>query len=117
MKLCPTRMYNIVQKQDNLTQASIHLGLHDHPMVEGHLRKMFEQVKYLVKEEASCTPWAIMSTIAFATSKTSLLEHLMNMDGQEQVEVLKGDKLRQVMDKFLTLSFPNVWNLIVVKHM
>lgn len=28
------------------------------------------------------------------------------------MEVHKGDKLRQVMDKFITLSSSNVWNLI-----
>ncbi len=28
------------------------------------------------------------------------------------MEVHKGDKLRQMMDKFIALSSPNVWNLI-----
>ncbi len=28
------------------------------------------------------------------------------------MEVHKGDKLHQVMDKFITLFSPNVWNLI-----
>jgi hypothetical protein len=36
---------------------------------------------------------------------------LLNKDGEGQVEVLKGDKLHQVMDKFIVLSSPNVWNL------
>jgi hypothetical protein len=48
-----------------------------------------------------------MLAIAMATSKTFLLEHLLNEDGSPQC-----DKLRQVMDKFLTLSSPNVQNLI-----
>jgi hypothetical protein len=86
-------------------------------MVEGHSRKVFEQVKSLVEEEVSCTLGATASAITLATSKTFLLEHLPKEDGQGLVEVLKGDKLWQVMDKFLALSSPNVWNLVAsFKH-
>ncbi len=62
-------------------------------MAEGRSRKMFEQVKSLVEDEASHTPRATTSAIALATSKTFLSEHLLNKDGQGPVEVLKGDKL------------------------
>jgi hypothetical protein len=34
-KVCLTCMYNVVHKHDNLTRATIHLDMHDHPMVEG----------------------------------------------------------------------------------
>jgi hypothetical protein len=44
--------------------------MHDHPMVEGHSKEVFDQVKSLVMEEVSHTPGAIASTIALATSKT-----------------------------------------------
>jgi hypothetical protein len=69
---------------------------------------VFEQVKSLVEEEASCTLRATTSAIVLAASIIFLLEHLLNEDGQGLVEVFKGDKLHQVMDKFLALSFPNV---------
>jgi hypothetical protein len=86
-------------------------------MVEGYSKKMFEQVKSLVEDEASCTPRAIVSTITLAANKTFLSEHLLNENGLGPVEVLKGDKLCQVMDKFLVLSSPNVWNLVTsFKH-
>jgi len=45
-------------------------------------------------------------------SKTFLSEHLLNEDGEGPMEVLKGNELCQVMDKFITLSSPNIWNLI-----
>jgi hypothetical protein len=77
-----------------MIQATIHLGLHNHLMVEGHSKKMFEQVKSLVEEEVSYTLGDVVSTITLATSKTFLLEHLPKEDGQGLVEVLKGDKLR-----------------------
>jgi hypothetical protein len=86
--------------------------MHGHPMAEGHSREMFKQVKSLIQEEAFDTLGVTMLAIALATSKTFLLEHLLNKDGQGLVEVLKGDKLRQVMDKFIALFSPIVWNLI-----
>ncbi len=69
---------------------------------------MFEEIKSLVEEEVSCTPRATMLAIVLATSKIFLLEHLLNVDGQGLVEVLKGQKLHQVIDKFLVISSLNV---------
>jgi hypothetical protein len=57
---------------------------------------MCEQVKSLVEGEAFCTLGAVVLAIALVASKTFLLEHLLNEDGQGLVEVLKGDKLCQV---------------------
>jgi len=46
-----------------------------------------------------------------------LVEHLFNDDGEGLVEFLKGDKLYQMMDKFMTLCFPNIRNLVALfKH-
>jgi len=53
-----------------------------------------------------------MSAIPLATSKTFLFEHLLNKDGEGLMEVLKGDKLHLMMDKFIALSSPNVYNLV-----
>jgi hypothetical protein len=82
-------------------------------MAKGHSKEVFEQVKSLIEKEASYTLGATALVITLAVSKTFLLEHLLNRDGQGAVEVLKGKKLHQMMDKFLALSFPNVWNLVV----
>jgi hypothetical protein len=72
---------------------------------------MFEQVKSLVEEEAFCAPWAIVLAITLVTSTTFISKHLLNEDGQALVEILKGDKMRQMMEKFLALFSPNVQNL------
>ncbi len=46
-----------------------------------------------------------------------LVKHLFNEDGEGPLEFFKGDKLHQVMDKFTTLCFPNVRNLMALfKH-
>jgi len=90
---------------------------YDHPMVEGHSKKVLDQVKSMVEEEASRTLGATTSAIPLTTSKTFLLKHLLNEDGEGLVEVLKDDKLCQVMDKFIALSSPNVHNLVTsFKH-
>ncbi len=47
VKLCPTRMYYVMHKKDNLTRATIHLGLHDHSVAESCLKGVCEQVKIL----------------------------------------------------------------------
>ncbi len=80
-------------------------------MAEGHSIEVFEQVKSLVEEEAFCTLGAIMSAISLVVGKTFISKNLLNEDGQGLVEILKGDKLCQVMEKFLALFSPNVWNL------
>jgi hypothetical protein len=45
-------------------------------------------------------------------------KNLLNKDGEGPMELLKGDKLHQVMDKFTTLCSPNVKNLMAsFKHL
>ncbi len=116
--LISANMYYVMHKQENLTRVAIYLGTHDHPMVEGRSRKKFNQVKSLVAEEVSCTlGGGYCVNHCVVVSKTFLSEHLLNEDGEGPMEVLKGNELCQVMDKFITLSSPNIWNLIAsFKH-
>ncbi len=81
-------------------------------MAKVRSRDNFDQVKSLVEEEVFCTSRATALTITLVASKTFLPEHLFDKDGKGQVEVFKGDKLHQVMDKFIMLSSPDVWNLV-----
>ncbi len=71
-----------------------------------------EQVKVLLQVEVSHTPSTKTSTITMATSKTFLVEHLLNEDGEGLVEFMKNNKLHQVMDKFMTLCSCNIKNLV-----
>jgi len=76
-----------------------------------------EQVKVLFKVEVFHTPSTKTSTITMARSKTFLTKQLLNEDGEGLMEFLKGDKLHQVMDKFMTLCSPNIKNLVALfKH-
>ncbi len=101
-------MYYIVHKQENFIWTTIHLGVHDHPVMEGHLKKVFDQVKFMIEEEVSRTLGATALAITLVANKTFLSKHLLNKDGKGPVEVLKGNKLHQMMDKFLALFSPNV---------
>ncbi len=75
-----------------------------------------EQVKVLLKVEVSHTPSTKTSSITMATSKTFLAKHLLNENGEGLVEFLKGNKLHQVMDKFVTLCSPNIKMVALFKH-
>ncbi len=100
-------MYYDVHKHEYLTWVEIHLGTHDHPMAKNMCREIMDQIKALVHENQSYTPLAIV----LATSKTFLSRDLLNEDVDGSMELLKGDKLCQVMDKFTTLCSSNVNNL------
>jgi len=71
----------------------IHLDTHDHPMVESHFKEVFKQVKSLVKDKVSCTPWATTSTIVLVANKTFLSKPLLNEDGKRLVEIVNEDQL------------------------
>ncbi len=86
-------MYYIMHKQENLIWTTIHLGTHDHLVVEGHSRKVVDQVKSLVEGEVSYTMGVSALTIMLVASKTFLSKHFLNEDGGGLVEVLKGKKL------------------------
>jgi hypothetical protein len=62
-------------------------------VVEGHSRKVVDQIKSLVEGEVSYTMGVSASTIMLVASKTFLSKHFLNEDGKGLVEVLKGKKL------------------------
>ncbi len=74
-------------------------------MVEGHSKKVIDQVKSLVEGEVSYTMGATTSTIMLVASKTFFSKHFLNEDGEGLVEVAP------LMDKFIALSSLNVLNL------
>jgi hypothetical protein len=56
-------------------------------------------------------------TITLNASKAFLAHHLFNEDGEGLVEILQGEKLDKVINKFQPLCSPNIQNLIAFfKH-
>ncbi len=55
--------------------------------------------------------------IALSMRKTFLSHHLFNEDGEGPMELLKGEKLDQMLLKFTLLCSPGIRNLIIsLKH-
>jgi hypothetical protein len=80
-------------------------------------------VKRLCHKFNSClkkkfhAPYVTNFAIDLIKSKTFLFVHLLIEDGDGLVELLQGEKLNEVMDKFIKFYFPNIRNLISsLKH-
>ncbi len=100
-----------------MIRVVIHLGVHDHLVAEGRSQKIVVQVKSPIKEKMFHTPWATPLAIVLAASNFFLSEHLLKENGEGPMEVLKCNKLHQMVDKFIALSSPNIWNLVIsFKH-
>jgi hypothetical protein len=69
------------------------------------------KIKAFIDKEVYCTPSVKNSTI-FLFSNKSLYQHLLNKDGDDPIELLKGRQLNKVMDNFMPLCFPNICNFI-----
>ncbi len=88
-----------------------------HPIVEGMCRESLEEIKVLVEGQVFRTFDAKIFAIALNVNKAFLAHHLFNENGKGPMEILQGEKLDKVMDKFQPLCSPNIWNLITsFKH-
>jgi hypothetical protein len=75
------------------------------------------QVKLLLEDEVSCTLFVTNFVIVLAANEMFLFVHFLHKDGDNPMELLQGDKLNQVMDKFVELYSPNIRNLMSsLKH-
>lgn len=108
---CPCRMYYVLSKGQTMTRACIHFGSHEHPVSDGMCRETIDKIHALIGEEVSKTPNAKNSAIALAASKEFLSTFLLQ-DDHHAPTPLKGHDLNVVMEKFKTLSSPNVRSVI-----
>jgi len=113
----PYRMSYVIHKLQSLSRVGIHLGTHVHPIVEGMCKEALEEIKVLVEGQVSRTPDAKIFAITLNANKTFLAHHLFNENGKGLMEILQGEKLDKVMDKFQPFYSPNIQNLVVTfKH-
>jgi hypothetical protein len=55
--------------------------------------------------------------ISLSANKTFLATHLFNDNGNGPMELVKGEQLKHIQDKFFELTLPNVHNLVAFfKH-
>jgi hypothetical protein len=110
-------MYYVVHKFPNLSRATIDLGTHAHPIIDNKCRQSFQDMKNMVVNEICHMPIVITPSIVLSTSKTFFSCHLFNEDGKGPMEFFKGEKLDQMLPKFVPLCSLGIPNLIVsLKH-
>jgi hypothetical protein len=71
----------------------IHLGVHNHPIVDGKWQESVEEIRRLIVEEVDHTPNAKIFGISFSASKTLLANYLLDNFSNGTVELLKGEQL------------------------
>ncbi len=115
--MCKCITYYILYKIIAFTRVVIHLKRHAQLVQDDMCRDSLEEIKTLVENEVCCTPNVKNFTIGFFMSKSFLSQHLFNEDGDNPIELLKGEHLNKVMDNFMPLCFPNICNIVVLfKH-
>jgi hypothetical protein len=94
-----------------MSRACIHLGMHNHPVSDGICRETLDTISGLIAQEVSKTPIAKNSAITMATSKEFLDKYLIHSSPGPK-KMLRGQELKDVLDKFEHLSSPNLQNTI-----
>jgi hypothetical protein len=74
------------------SKATIHLGNHDHPIVDGMDKDTFQEIMLLVQWKKSCTPDIKNYVIALAAKKIFLARQLFNEDGDAPITMPKHGK-------------------------
>jgi hypothetical protein len=108
VNIFPYRMHYVIHKLQSLSKVMIHLSTHVHPIAEGMCKEALEEIKVLVEGQVSRTLDTKFSAITLNFSKAFLAHHLFNENGEGHVEILQGEKLDKVMDKFQLLYSPNI---------
>jgi hypothetical protein len=85
-----------MHKQENLTQATLHLGTHEHLVVEGRCKEVVIQIKALVHEEVSCTMLTTMLVFVFIANKffcpdTCSMEMVKGLRMSERKQIMPND--------------------------
>jgi hypothetical protein len=74
-------------------------------------------MKILIEQVVTHTLNAKISTIFLSVNKSFFYKHLFNDNNDGTVELLHGEELEHVQDKFIELSFSNIRNLVIsFKH-
>jgi len=93
-------------------RITIHLGVHNHPIVDGKCQEFVEKTRRLIAKEVDRMLNAKTFIIAFSVSKTFLANYLFPDSNDGIVEFLEGEHLEHIQDKFCELNFPNIHNLV-----
>ena len=111
LNTCNARIYYYYSDNSKMSRAAIHLGHHLHPVAKGMYRDSTDRIYGLIADQIAKSPTTTNSAIALSASKDFLTNYLFhNREGEKQM--LKGEELEEVMDRFQVLSSPNIRNVI-----
>jgi len=100
-----------------MLRIAIHLGVHNHHVTDGKCWELVEEPRRLITKEVDHTFDTKIFSISLNVSKTFLASYLFDDYSNGIMELLKGEQLEHIQDKFCELSFPNVRNLVAsFKH-
>ena len=111
LNTCDARIYYCYSENPNMTRAAIHLGKHFHLVAKGTYRDSAKEISELIAKQVAKTPTATNSAIALSASKEFLTNHLFH-HGEGEKQILKGEEMEEVMDRFQMLSSPSIRNVI-----
>ncbi len=101
------QIYYVVHKLQSILRVVIYLGIHKHPMADGKCKKFVNKTKRLITKEVNHMFDAKIFVISLSASKTFLVTHLFDDNGDGPMELLKGEQLKHIQDKFFELNLPN----------
>ncbi len=67
-----------MHKLQSLSKETIHLGVHNHPIVNGKCKEFLDEIRRLITYEVIRMPNAKTSMISFSARKTFLARHLLD---------------------------------------
>jgi hypothetical protein len=76
-----------------MSRATIHLGVHNHPIADGKCWESIEEIRRLIVEEVDCMP---NFPISLSANKTLLVSYLFDDSSDGIEELLKGEQLEHI---------------------
>ncbi len=80
-----------MHRLQSISKATIHLGVHKHPMVDGKCKEFVVETKRSITEEVDHKPNVKISTISSSAKKTFLAKNLLDDSGDGMVELLHNE--------------------------
>jgi hypothetical protein len=114
---CSGQIYYVVHKLQSISRMKIHFKVHKHLVTNGKCKEFVDKTKRLITKEVDHTPNMKISTIPLCASKTLLTRHVLDDSGDNTMEILDDEELKQIQDKFFELNSSNIHNLVTYfKH-
>jgi len=74
-----------------MSRATIHLGVHNHLIVDGKCQESVEETRRLITKKVDRTPNAKISLISLSATNTFLASYLLDDSNDGTMEFFKGE--------------------------